>query len=76
MRFISNLFKSKWSKYSYLRDEVVKEEICLNKYSDLMMNDPSEMGIIPTGEFVDVVYEVWVRTNLKTGLPSYKRIRK
>jgi hypothetical protein len=76
MCFISNLFKSKWSKYSYLRDEVVKEEFYLNRYTDLMMNDPSDMQVIPTGEFVDVVYEIWVRTNLKTGLPSYKRIRK
>jgi hypothetical protein len=70
------LFKSKWTPYTYLRDEVVKEEIYENKYSDLMMNDPMDMGVIPTGIFVDVTYEIWVRTNIRTGLPNYKRIRK
>lgn len=76
MSWLSDLFKSKWGPYSFLREETVKERIYKNRYDILEFNDPMDIAVVPTDKFCDVTYEVWVRYNLKTGLPDYHRIRK
>ena len=71
----SNIFKSNWDPYKYKETVEVKEEIFENVYNDLMMNDPQDMEVIPTGKYKMVKYEVWVSYNRKSGLPRYKHIK-
>jgi hypothetical protein len=71
-----NIFKSKYSAWSYVEDELGQEEIYKNKFEDLSFNDPDQLESVPTGTFRSVTYEIWKRNHIKTGLPQYKRIKK
>jgi hypothetical protein len=70
------LFKSKWTQWEYVEDVVQQRELMANRYEDLLGNDPCDIGVISTGEFEDITYEVYKRVNLKTGLPQYKKVEK
>lgn len=75
-KIFGNLFKSKYTPFTYLRDEVQKEQIFKDKYEVREMNDPSQLESIPTGIYIDVTYEIWVKYHLITKLPVYKKIKK
>ena len=72
---LAYMFKSNWGPYNYKETIEVEEQIFGNRYNDLMMNDPQDIGAVPTGNYKKVKYEVWVSYNRKSGLPRYKHIK-